>query len=57
LETGDRVVFSVGRLVSGHTLKHLAAAAAGYWILRMLRKRTPISLGTSADPGSKQSAM
>jgi hypothetical protein len=38
-------------------LKHLAAAAAGYWILRMLRKRTPISLGTSADPGSKQSAM
>jgi hypothetical protein len=27
--------------VSGHTLKHLAAAAAGYCILRMLQKRQP----------------
>jgi hypothetical protein len=27
--------------VSGHTLKHLAAAAAGYCILRMLQKREP----------------
>jgi hypothetical protein len=28
--------------LSGHTLKHLAAAAAGYWILRMLQRRKPI---------------
>ena len=39
LEETDRQVFSVGHVVSGHTLKHLAAAAAGYWIARMLVKR------------------
>jgi hypothetical protein len=38
-ETFDRQIFSVGHVVSGHTLKHLAAGAAGYWILRMLQKR------------------
>jgi hypothetical protein len=42
LEESDRQVFSVGQIVSGHTLKHLAAAAAGYWILRMLKKRDVI---------------
>jgi hypothetical protein len=41
LETIDRQIFAVGNVVSGHTLKHLAAAAAGYWILRMLQKRRP----------------
>jgi hypothetical protein len=40
-ETADRQIFSVGRLVSGHTLKHLSAGAAGFWILRMLQKRRP----------------
>lgn len=39
LEETDRSVFSLGHIVSGHTLKHLAAAAASYWILRMLQKR------------------
>jgi hypothetical protein len=39
LETSDRQVLAVGHIVSGHTLKHLAAAAASYWILRMLQKR------------------
>jgi hypothetical protein len=39
LEESDRQVFALGHIVSGHTLKHLAAAAAGYWILRMLSKR------------------
>lgn len=39
LETADKAVFSVGHVVSGHTLKHLAAAGAGYWILRMLTMR------------------
>ena len=39
LEETDRQVFALGHIVSGHTLKHLAAAAAGYWILRMLQKR------------------
>jgi len=40
-ETADRQIFAFHHLVSGHTLKHLAAAAAGYWILRMLRLREP----------------
>ncbi len=39
LEESDRQVFALGHIVSGHTLKHLAAAGAGYWILRMLQKR------------------
>jgi hypothetical protein len=38
-ETADRFIFAHGHIVSGHTLKHLAAAAAGYWVLRMLRAR------------------
>ena len=41
LELADRRIFAFGHLVSGHTLKHLAAAAAGYWILRMLQLREP----------------
>ncbi|HTS37554.1 MAG TPA: hypothetical protein VMH04_17895 [Candidatus Solibacter sp.] len=39
LEETDQQVFSLGHIVSGHTLKHLAAAAASYWILRMLSRR------------------
>lgn len=41
-ETFDKPIFNAVQFVSGHTLKHLAAAAAGYWILRMLQKRKPI---------------
>jgi len=40
----DKPIFQLdGHLVSGHTLKHLAAAAAGYWLLRMLQKRRPVT--------------
>lgn len=42
LESLDRPIFELGHVVSGHTLKHLAAACAGYWILRMLQKRRPV---------------
>jgi len=42
LETFDRRIFNLGHIVSGHTLKHLAGAVAGYWILRMLQKRKPL---------------
>ena len=38
----DAEVFAFGRLVSGHMLKHLAAAVSAYWILRMLKARRPI---------------
>ena len=41
-ETLDKPIFELGHIVSGHTLKHLAAAAAGYWILRMPQKRHPL---------------
>lgn len=41
LETFDKEVFRMGRLISGHTLKHLAAALAVYWIFRMLSLRRP----------------
>ena len=34
----------LGRTVSGHTLKHLTAGVACYWILEMLRRRRPVSI-------------
>lgn len=37
----DAWVFSITR-VSGHTLKHLLAALAGYWVLFMLERRRPM---------------
>ena len=43
METFDDQVFSFGHVMSGHTIKHIAAAAGSYWILRMLEKRKPIS--------------
>jgi hypothetical protein len=48
LEILDRQIFAMGHIVSGHTLKHLAAAAGAYWILRMLQKRRPLP-GPSSD--------
>jgi hypothetical protein len=48
LEESDRQVFALGHVVSGHTLKHLAAAGASYWILRMLKKRSILDPRSSA---------
>lgn len=45
LEFFDKPIFSALHIVSGHTLKHLAAAAAGYSILRMIEKRKPVPVG------------
>ncbi len=42
LETFDKRVFALGHVVSGHTLKHIAAGLAGFWILRMLARRRPL---------------
>lgn len=42
LEILDKPIFELGHIVSGHTLKHLAAAMTGYWVLRMLQKRRPL---------------
>lgn len=41
-EAGDREIYDLGQVVSGHTVKHLLAALAIYWILRMLTKRGPL---------------
>ncbi len=38
----DARIFALGGAVSGHTLKHLAAALSGYWLWRMLLKRQPM---------------
>ena len=40
-EVLDRQIFSVGHIVSGHTLKHLAAALGVYWVFHMLARRHP----------------
>ena len=42
-EAADRPIFNLGGIVSGHTLKHITAAVSAYWILRMLKLRTPVS--------------
>lgn len=41
LEAADHPIYSSLRgIISGHTLKHIAAAISTYWILRMLQLRT-----------------
>lgn len=40
----DREIYSLGQIISGHTLKHLFAGLAVYWIFRMLQKRRPLSI-------------
>jgi hypothetical protein len=36
----DARIYGLGELVSGHTLKHLIAALAVWWLLRMLQLRS-----------------
>jgi hypothetical protein len=51
-ELGDRTLFDMTHgFVSGHTLKHLAAALAAFFIVRMLILRTPLHLATSPLKG------
>lgn len=45
LELADAHVLALGGLVSGHALKHLAAAAAGFVFCRMLALRTTFDGG------------
>ena len=44
VEMLDREIYSLGQMISGHTLKHLFAGLAVYWIFRMLQKRRPLSI-------------
>jgi len=49
-EFTDRPIYALGHVISGHTVKHLFAACAVYWVLRMLRKRKPL-------PGAMEEAV
>jgi hypothetical protein len=50
LEAADRRIYDLtGQIISGHTLKHLAAAWAVWWILRMLQTRRVHPTFTSGD--------
>jgi hypothetical protein len=40
-EALDRPIFALGGIVSGHTLKHLAAATATAWLLRLVSGSAP----------------
>jgi hypothetical protein len=44
LELGhvDHGIYRMGHIISGHSLKHLAAAVGAYWLFRMIRARRPI---------------
>lgn len=55
LETGDHQVFAMGHMISGHTLKHLTAAAAICFIVRMLQIRR--RLGTAQQPSHANGVM
>jgi len=52
-ETYDaRILEALGGAVSGHTLKHFAAALGGWWLVRMLALRAPTSLLALRAPTS-----
>ena len=42
LEFLDRVIYTSNGLVSGHTLKHLAASLGGLWLILLLKRRRPL---------------
>jgi hypothetical protein len=48
-EAFDQPILHTAMLLSGHTLKHLIAAVAVFWLLRMLSKRTPEPLAQSGN--------
>ncbi|HEY3073617.1 MAG TPA: ceramidase domain-containing protein [Burkholderiales bacterium] len=43
VEVLDSQIYALGHVVSGHTVKHLLAALAVWWLLRMLQLRAPLS--------------
>ena len=47
LELLDGQIFALGNIVSGHSLKHLAAAMSGFVVCRMLLLRTPRNVPAS----------
>jgi ceramidase len=49
----DRAIYSAGGILSGHTLKHLVAAAACGALLRYFQKRQPITVA-NVDSGPRE---
>jgi hypothetical protein len=45
-EALDGAILAAGHVVSGHTIKHVFVALAGYQVARMLRARAPLTEGT-----------
>ena len=57
LESKDEAIFAgTGGIVSGHTLKHLSAAIAIAWFVRMVKNRGPIHRPGSGHVDSRHSA-
>lgn len=46
----DKQIYSLGGMVSGHTLKHLFAGLSAYWILRMLWLRRAVQVADGETP-------
>ena len=42
VEVFDSAIYAAGGMLSGHTLKHLVAALAAFWVLRMIRLRRAV---------------
>jgi hypothetical protein len=54
LETADAFIFGLGGFVSGHTLKHLAAAVSGIVVIRMLMRRSLVAQPATPDAASRR---
>jgi hypothetical protein len=50
VESLDREIYALGHWVSGHTLKHLAAAAGVYLLLRSLERRAVVTEARAQSP-------
>jgi hypothetical protein len=51
LEVSDAPIYRATRsMMSGHALKHVAAALAAYWLLRMLQRRVPRASAVATNP-------
>ena len=48
----DREVFAAGGWINGHSVKHVLAAVAAAWVVRMLRLRNPAP-GASQARGTR----
>ena len=57
-EAFDSEIYKLTQAVSGHTLKHLSAAAAGFFVVLMLQGRTALKVGVkeSRTPQSSLSS-